>query len=254
LYQAFGWEPPQFAHLPLILNEKRQKLSKREGTGSVSAWLDKGILPQALINYVALLGWHPSDEREFFAFEDLVQAFDLSRVGRAGAVFDAAKLEWLCGEHLKSLSTADIEKIGRPYLRSTEFSDLSSERLLPLIEVIRQGLARLDQLPHKLEAFSSAPPQPDEEALTWLNSDAAKTALPQILSGWRALSSPDADALLAVVRELGKKLGVKGKDLWMPLRAAITGRVAGPELKIVMAHLGAQEVITRLERILGQSS
>jgi len=254
LYQFFGWEPPQFAHLPLILNEKRQKLSKREGTGSVLAWLEKGILPQALINYVALLGWHPSDEREFFTFDDLVQAFDLSRVGRAGAVFDAAKLEWLCGEHLKILSAAEIEKLGHPYLESTEFSDLSSERLLPLIEAIRPGLTRLDQLPQKLESFTSTSPPPDEEALTWLNSDAAKAALPQILSAWRTLSPADAESLLTVVRDLGKKLSIKGKDLWMPLRAAITGRVAGPELKIVIAHLGSREVISRLERTLGQST
>jgi len=114
-------------------------------------------------------------------------------------------------------------------------------------------LTRLDQLPQRLESFASAPPPPDEQAQTWLNSEAAKTALPQILSGWQMLSSADAESLLTIVRNLGKKLGVKGKDLWMPLRAALTGRVAGPELKIVIAHLGAQEVISRLEKILGQS-
>ena len=254
LYQFLGWEAPRFAHLPLILNEKRQKLSKREGAGSVMAWLDRGILPAALINYVALLGWHPSDEREFFTFDDLVQAFDLSRVGRAGAVFDIAKLEWLCGEHIKNLSGAEIENLGRPYLKNTEFDALSSERLLPLIEAIRPGLNRLDQLPHKLEAFSSRCPLPDEEALSYLNSASAKTILPQILSAWRALPSADTEAPLSVVRDVGKKLGVKGKDLWMPLRAALTGRVAGPELKIVIAHLGVREVTSRLEKALGSSS
>ena len=253
LYRFFGWEAPTFAHLPLILNEKRQKLSKREGTGSVMAWLEKGILPQALINYIALLGWHPSDEREFFAFNDLVQAFDLSRVGRAGAVFDAAKLEWLCGEHLKSLSTSDLEKLGRPYLKDTEFATLSNERLLPLIESVRQGLNRLDQLLTKLEAFSNQSPPPDEEAISYLKSASAKAVLPQILGAWRALPSAETEALLNLVRDVGKKSGIKGKDLWMPLRAAITGRVAGPELKIVIAHLGAHEVISRLERILDRS-
>jgi glutamyl-tRNA synthetase len=250
LYKFFGWEPPQFAHLPLILNEKRQKLSKREGAGSVIAWLNRGILPAALINYVALLGWHPSDEREFFTFDDLVQAFDLSRVGRAGAVFDVAKLDWLSAEHLEHLTTAEITTLGHPYLKDTEFAELSSERLQPLIETIRQGLSRLDQLPERLELFSRIHLAPDDEARGWLNSPAGKTSLPLMLNAWRTLENPNVEALLNSVRDVGKKSGIKGKDLWMPLRAAITGRVAGPELKIIIAHLGGQEVKTRLEKSL----
>jgi len=250
LYRFFGWEPPEFAHLPLILNEKRQKLSKREGTGSVIAWLDKGILPQALVNYVALLGWHPQDEREFFAFTDLIEAFDLSRVGRAGAVFDATKLEWLSGEHLKLLSIAELEAKGRPFLKDTEFADLSGEKLQPLIEAVQPGLRRLDELPQKLEAFSRTSPSPDAEALRWLKSAAAQKTLPLVLSGWQANPEAEVETLLNVVRDVGKRADIKGKDLWMPLRAALTGRTAGPELRILIAHLGAREAISRLERTL----
>jgi len=250
LYRFFGWEPPEFAHLPLILNEKRQKLSKREGAGSVSTWLDRGIPPEALINYVALLGWHPQDEREFFRFDDLIEAFDLSRVGRAGAVFDPAKLEWLSGEHLKLLSSAELEAQGRLFLQGTEFAELPGEELQPLLEAIRLGLRRLDELPHKLQPFSRTHPEADREAQIWLKSEAARKVLPTILAGWQASPATDVETLMAVVRDAGKQAGIKGKDLWMPIRAALTGRTAGPELKIIAAHLGRSEVMARLARAM----
>jgi glutamyl-tRNA synthetase len=246
LYRFFEWNPPQFAHLPLILNEKRQKLSKREGAGSVMAWLERGILPSALVNYVALLGWHPSDEREFFTLPDLVQAFDLSRVGRAGAVFDPAKLEWLSAEHLKTLSLSELGLRSLPFLKGTEFENLPEDELAPLLDSIRQKLHRLDELPDQLAAFSQTRPDPDEEARTWLSSEAAAKALPQVLKAWQAMPQGDAEALLGAVRDVGKTAGIKGKDLWMPLRAALTGRTAGPELKVVIAHLGMEEAINRL--------
>ncbi len=100
LYKFFGWEPPQFAHLPLLLNPDRSKMSKRSGDVAVEAYREKGVLPAALINFVALLGWHPQDEREFFTLEELVQEFSLERVNKAGAVFDQAKLKWMNTEYL----------------------------------------------------------------------------------------------------------------------------------------------------------
>jgi glutamyl-tRNA synthetase len=253
LYRFLGWEPPQFAHLPLILNEKRQKLSKREGTGSVMAWLERGILPQALVNYVTLLGWHASDDRDFFAFADLVEAFDLTRVGKAGAVFDPVKLEWLSGEHIKSLTPEELAFHARPFLKGMEFEALLPERLQAPLEAVRQGLHRLDELPAKLLVFAHERPVPDEEARAWLASEAAAKALPPVLEAWRKMPQADAEALLGAVRDVGKATGIKGKDLWMPLRAALTGRVGGPELKVVLAHLGAEEVMNRLvTQIQGQ--
>ncbi len=249
LYHFLEIDPPEFAHLPLILNEEHRKLSKREGTGSVMAWLQRGILPPALINYVALLGWHPQDEREFFAFEELVHAFDLDRVGRSGGIFDPVKLEWLSGEHIKALTWEELEKLSRPFLQNTEFGVMHREELQPLIEAIRAGLHRLDEMPERLTPFSRQPQSPDGDAQHWLQSESAGKTLPLILQRWREITSAETEALLNAVREIGKQTGVKGKDLWMPLRAALTGTTAGPELKVIIAHLGAQEVIARLGRL-----
>ncbi|RJP74553.1 MAG: glutamate--tRNA ligase [Candidatus Zixiibacteriota bacterium] len=250
LYRFFGWEAPEFAHLPLILNEQHRKLSKREGTGSVLAWLDRGIPPEALINYVALLGWHPSDEREFFTFAELVEAFDLERVSRAGAVFDPAKLEWLASEHLKLVPTPELLAQARPYLKSTEFARASDDLLLPLVEAVRAGLRRLDELPARLAPFSLRLTEPDEEAWSWIRADAARRSLPVILRRWHDGNYTEAEAMLEAVRQVGKETGIKGKELWMPLRASLTGRTGGPELKAILAHIGPDEAVARLARML----
>ena len=249
LYRYLEMEPPQFAHLPLILNEKRQKLSKREGAGSVANWLDKGILPQALVNYVALLGWHPADGREIFDLEELIQAFSLDRVGKAGAVFDPEKLEWTSSEHMKRIDSGELAELAAPFLRETEFSKLRVDVLQNLLDCVRSRLHRLDELPETLAPYSSKQPVPDEEAQFWLSSDSARKLLPLVLKVWKKEIELNADSLLDCVRTVGKESGIKGKDLWMPIRAALTGRTSGPELKTIAAHLGAQEMISRLEKI-----
>ncbi len=249
LYRFLGIKPPKFAHLPLILNQDRQKLSKREGAGSVAGWLERGILPQALINYIAFLGWNPGDDREIFNLKELTDAFQLKRVNRSGSVFDPTKLGWIANEHFKRAGTAEIALLAKPFLKDTEFGALADDSLVQLIGSVQKSLHRLDELPEKLKPFSAHYPPPDEDARQWLASDGAKTVIPAILDKWKSLDEPDADALLVVVNEAGKAVGVKGKDLWMPLRVAMTGMTAGPELRVILAHLGYKEAINRLSKM-----
>lgn len=246
LYRYLGVKPPEFAHLPLILNEQRQKLSKREGTGSVQAWFQRGIPPEALINYVALLGWHSTDDRDVYSLSELVDAFDLTRVSKSGAIFDAVKLEWLSGEHLRKLNTDDLIQRCKPFLKDTEFSEIDDATIQMFIESIRNNLHRLDQLSGLLKPFSLKPPPPDAESLNWLQTDAARRLLPLLTNRWRALPQPDAEALLNIVRDCGKETGIKGKDLWMPVRAALTGMTTGPELRVIITYLGDRQAIDRM--------
>ncbi len=248
LYQYLGVTTPEFAHLPLILNQDRQKLSKREGSGSVGGWLNQGILPEALINYIALLGWRTDDDREIFSLSELIEAFTLECVNRSGAVFDPTKLVWLSGEHLKKSDPVFLVEKARPYLKNTEFFNLSDTALQFLLSAVRDRIQKFDELPEKLAHFSSKPPAPDNEAQSWLSSESAGQVLPLIFKLWKQETDADADTLLSFVKQAGKETSVKGKNLWMPLRAVLTGRTAGPELRVLITYLGAHEVIKRLER------
>jgi nondiscriminating glutamyl-tRNA synthetase len=246
LYSFLGVQPPEFAHLPLILNEHRQKLSKREGTGSVMAWLERGILPEALINYVALLGWHSSDNKDVYSLSELIQAFDLDRVNKSGGVFDPVKLEWLSGEHIRRLEIQELMDRTGDFLKGSEFATLDPDQLQVLIGSIRNNLHRFDQLANLLNPFSINKPEPNEEARVWLDSEAARRTLPLIIERWRDLSSADPETLLNQVRDVGKETTLKGKDLWMPIRVAISGLTTGPELRAIIAHLGTKETMQRL--------
>jgi glutamyl-tRNA synthetase len=248
LYDYLELSRPKFAHLPLILNTERQKLSKREGAGSVQSWLDRGIPPEALINYIALLGWNPGDDREIFHLHELIDVFSLERVNKSGAVFDPVKLEWISGEHIRRMDPAVLLKQSRPFLVDTEFDGLPDDALSPLLAGLQKNLTRLAELPEKMTAFSQNAAAPDDSTIEWLNSEAARTALPHLLKEWRNIDSPDTEKLLDAVKRSGKELNIKGKELWMPLRAALTGRTAGPELRLIIAHVGANEMIGRLER------
>jgi glutamyl-tRNA synthetase len=249
LYRFFGWDPPLFAHLPLILNEKRQKLSKREGAGSVRLWLQKGIPPEALVNYLALLGWHAQEDREFYTLPDLIQDFDIARVSKTGAVFDPVKLEWLSAEHLKRFDPADLEARARPFLQQTEFADLPSPVLRNLLLSIQVKLRRLEELPALLAPFSRLQAEPDEEAKNWLKTASARAVIPEIAGRWEGAPGVDAERMLNIVREVGNAAGCKGKDLWMPIRAALTGRTTGPELRAILEYIGPAEAIARLKRV-----
>jgi glutamyl/glutaminyl-tRNA synthetase len=133
-----------------------------------------------------------------------------------------------------------------PFLKGTEFESLPSEKLEPLLEAVRQSLRRLDELPAKLAVFTHTRPEMEAEARSYLQPETAAMLLRLIVQSWQSMPEADAERLLGVVREIGKSAGIKGKDLWMPLRAALTGRTGGPELKIVIAHLGATEATARL--------
>lgn len=251
LYEFFGWELPQFAHLPLLLNPDRSKMSKRSGDVAVEAYREKGILAESLINFVALLGWHPQDDREFFTIDELIQEFRLERVSKAGAVFDQAKLRWMNAEYLAKLDD-EIVWNGVAQLLPDALQEQSVARVRYAVEHLRPGAVSFDDLARRVvESFAPASDLGDGWAENQLK---LVTELVEGLSSLPAERWNDFDHLMIDFKELasaaGARLGLKGKGIWMTLRHALTGREHGPELGRLIGMWGREETLNRLNAAL----
>lgn len=247
LYEFFDWEVPQFAHLPLLLNPDRSKMSKRSGDVAVEAYREKGILAESLINFVALLGWHPQDDREFFTIDELIHEFRLERVSKAGAVFDQAKLRWMNAEYLSKLS-GEIVWNAVVQLLPDALQEKSAARVRYAVEHLRPGSESFDDLARRVvESFAPA----SEPGDGWeVNQLKLITELGDALANLPAERWNDFDHLMIDFKELasaaGARLGLRGKGIWMTLRRALTGREHGPELGRLIGMWGREETLNRL--------
>ena len=244
--KALQMPSPHYAHFPLILNADRSKLSKRYAETSLLAYRDQGYLPEALVNFMAFLGWHPKDDREIFSLEELEKEFELERVQKAGAVFDEKKLTWLNTQYIKNTPTNSLMKLLGPFLeeQNTELSEDSVRRVVELekgrAETLK-GMLRDAEFFFKLEEY-------DPKILTWKNGSPAKTKenLELALKTIEAVSSDDftetdlQKILMAVAERVGR-----GDLLW-PLRVALSGKTASPGPFEIMAVLGKAETLKRL--------
>lgn len=247
LYRFFGWTPPRFAHLPLLLNPDRSKMSKRSGDVAVEAYREKGILPEALLNFVALLGWHPQDEREFFSLDELVTEFSLDRVNKAGAVFDQAKLKWMNTEYIARLSNEQLWDGVAPLMPDTLLDEANS-RVRYAVESLRPGAETFADLANKVvEAFSA----PAAVLDSWDETQLAFVAeLADALSALPAARWNDFELMMtefkSAANAAGARHGLKGKGIWMTLRMAMTGREHGPELGRLIGMWGREATLNRL--------
>ncbi len=239
LYEALGAAPPVFAHLSMILGEDRTKLSKRHGAVSVEQYRAQGYPPEAIVNYLALLGWNPGDGREAMTRDELSAAFSLERLNKAAAVFDAAKLDWLAGLKIRHAGPEALLPAARAFLPGED----DARRLLEIRAVIDHLRCAAD-LPRELASLRGPAPEPDEEARPWLGNTALFAALADLLAA--PGGDLTAEEFKAALSAAGKQVGAKGKELFMPVRAALTGRTHGPELPAVAAILGRETVVTRL--------
>ena len=247
LYQALGETPPEFAHVPLILNRDRSKMSKRSGEASVAVgdWRGAGYVPEALLSYLALLGFHPGDEREILSRGELLESFTLERVGKSGSVFDPDKLRWVNAHYLRHASGADLLRWGAEFLPPAARS-LDRARLEALLHGVRGNLATLADLPRELAPFLDETLAFEADARAALDSPRGREVCGALASDLEPLASWSGDALKSALQSLGKKLGLKGRDLFQPVRAALTGRTHGPELPLLAELLGRERCIARL--------
>lgn len=259
LYKAFGWEVPIFAHLPLLLSTEKKKLSKRQGDVAVEDYIKNGYLKEALINFIALLGWNPGQGRtqEIFSLAQLCEEFDLSRVHKSGAVFDLKKLDWINGQYIKSMVTWELVETALPFLNQKEFfkkapEDCKSpEYLAKVLELEKERLQKLSDVGEENKFFFNDLFLYDVDLLRWKemsledvknNLEKAETFLKDFLDeNWNRT---------VLAQKLLEQAGEdRGKFLW-PLRVALTGAQKSPSPSDVAWVVGKTETIRRIERAL----
>jgi nondiscriminating glutamyl-tRNA synthetase len=255
LYECFNWEKPLFVHLPNILNDDRKKLSKRQGDVSVEDFLKKGYLSEALINFLALLGWSPDSDQEIFSLDELIQVFDFSRINKSGAVFDRAKLNWMNAHYIKELSTEKFIENMLPFLLDSgaltpdQISE-KSEWLSKVAELLKERIEYFAQIPEELahilnDQFEIA----DAEALELLAEESTSRLYKVLIEKINNSDILDAERAKAILKEIQKEEKIKGKMLYMPARIMITGEMHGPDLTLIMDVLGKDAVLSRLAAV-----
>ncbi len=249
LYQFFGWELPTFAHLPLLLNPDKSKLSKRQGDVAVEDYRDKGYLPEALVNFVAFLGWNPGDEREVFSLEELVSEFSLERVGKSGAVFNIEKLDWMNFEHLRRKSDAEVLNLVKAHLQQSSFAGrtFNDEYLLAVIAAMRDRANFIKDFVEKCPYFYSAPTQYDPEVVKKRWKPESRQYLATLAEEFQKLQQPSKEDFEAALHRIAEGLKIGNGQLIHPLRLAVSGMGVGPGLFDILAILGKDETVYRMK-------
>jgi glutamyl-tRNA synthetase len=257
LHQAFGWKLPQYAHLPLLLNQKREKLSKREGESAVYDFLDKGYLKEAIINFVALLGWHPSEsDKELFTLDELLKEFRLENVQKAGAIFDIAKLDWINREHIKKMPLETLFERVKEYSNNTEISgfkinnsNLKKEKVLEILKLEQMRMTTFADLSQTFYMFN-AMPKYDGALLQWKKMTKNKILNSLEFSKQLIESIQEKDFteknIETMLLKRATDMGDRGELLW-PLRVALSGKEKSPSPFEIAAILGKKETVLRIE-------
>ncbi|MAT38492.1 MAG: glutamate--tRNA ligase [Ectothiorhodospiraceae bacterium] len=248
LYQALGWNIPEFAHLPLLLNPDKTKLSKRQGDVSVEDYRSKGYLPEALVNFVALLGWSPADDNERLSMDELIDAFSLERVGKAGAVFDQQKLEWFNGQYVREAPIEQRIAMCSPHLEAAGYTLPEPETLATIVEASTKYLTFPADITEHAAVFFTADATPEsEEAKQVLETEDAITVVSALRRNLEGLEDWTADNFKAEVKSVQKETGIKGKNLFMPIRVALTGSMHGPDIPLIAEVFGKEKTLARLQ-------
>lgn len=248
LYHALGLSVPAFAHLPLILGPDRSKLSKRHGPVAVMDYREEGFLPEALVNFLALLGWSPGDDRELLSREELIAGFSLEGIGKSGAVFDLEKLKWMNGVYLRRLGPEAYTALARPFLARAglDLNAFDAGYVIRALLLEQERARTLGELPELTAFFFREPTEYDEKGVRkWFQREGAADLLAALQAALTPLAHFDAATIEAAVRSVGERMGGAGPAIHTS-RLAVTGRTAGPGLFELMAVLGKERVLTRL--------
>lgn len=255
IYEGMNWVPPLFGHISLVLDEDRQKLSKRKGAVACDQFQKEGYLPEALINYLVLLGWTHPEQKEILTLDEMIQNFSIDRIHPSGAVFDRVKLKWMNAQHLRNLPNQEIYKKIEPYLKEANL-DLPADKnwqmqsveiFKPYMEVLTDAVALYSPLDDKKYEISS---ESDET----LKLETTKT----VLNAWKesvmahTKENFSEAEFLAIQEQVKNKSGQKGKNLFFPIRIALIGKPHGAELKILVPLMNKTSIIARAEKAIAR--
>jgi glutamyl/glutaminyl-tRNA synthetase len=247
VYDGLGIKPPKFAHIPLILGPDKAPLSKRFGAVSINDYRKMGYLPQALVNYLSLLGWSPGDNKEFMSVEEIVKKFSLKRINKTGAEFNQDKLRWINGEHIRKLTPDEFAKIGMEFIKP----ECDEEWFRRFAELYHPRVKTLVEFKEEFGIFTSDDVQYNEEAVEkFLKKDKVSDILSMTKKRLEKIDSFTQENIETAARALIEELKIESADLIHPLRVAVTGKAVSAGVFEVLALLGKDKVIKRLERVI----
>jgi len=248
LYQFFRWEMPKFAHLPLLLNPDRSKLSKRQGDVAVENYRKNGYLPEALVNFIALLGWNPGDDREIFTIEELEKEFSLEKVNKAGAIFNLEKLNWLNFQHLRRKSEAEVLAMLKEQLSVAGFqpSAFTDQYLLSVIDVMRERVTFVRDFVERGSYFFQVPREYDGAVVKKRWKEKSSGYLRELEKEFSKLANPKKENYEAALKRTAELLKIGNGELIHPLRLAVSGVGEGPGIYEIVYILGKDEAIKRI--------
>ena len=253
IYNAFDWDIPRYIHCPPVMKDEHSKLSKRNGDASFQDLVEKGYLPGAILNYIALLGWSPTEEREIFTLDELVQAFDVKHIGTSGAIFDPEKLKWVNGMWLRNMDLDSYEKLVTPYIDQVVKGNFNRRQIAAILQQRAQTLA---EIPEMLTFFDNFPSYSNDLFINKKMKTDPEIALKSLQAAYEALKNQEdwsEEALHTTLLALPAKLEMKNGQVLFPLRLAITGMQFTPGGAIeISSILGKEETLRRLELSIKQ--
>jgi nondiscriminating glutamyl-tRNA synthetase len=257
IYEAFGWEPPVFGHMTLIVNESRKKLSKRDESiiQFIEQYEELGYVPEALFNFIALLGWSPSSEEEIFTKEEFIKMFDADRLSKSPALFDQQKLMWMNNQYVKQLDLDRAVEISVPHLIKAgripaEMTDEENAWVRELVSLYQEQMSYGAEIVERSALFFKDELEYEDEAKEVLAEDQVPEVMAAFLQEINNLETFSAEEIKRAIKAVQKSTGQKGKKLFMPIRAAATGQTHGPDLPKTIALLGKEKIVQRIESLL----
>jgi nondiscriminating glutamyl-tRNA synthetase len=255
LYQALSWQPPLFAHHPLILGPDRSPLSKRHGATAVSQYREEGFLPEALQNYLILLGWTPPSGHETLSFQEMAEGFSIEDVSKSAPVFNRKKLEWLNSFYIREKEEGQLSEILIPYLQKAGIrtDEIGRQWFGQVAGLLKENIVVLSQVEEYLGIFFDEKFFFEDGAKTVLQDPRNRETLRSVLDALEMPSEIEFSGQTSLLSQLEKKTGRKGKSLYAPVRAAVTGKTKGPELAKTLPLLGKERIIHRIKMALDLS-
>lgn len=257
IYEALGFAPPKFAHMTLIVNEDRKKLSKRDGQilQFIKQYKDLGYLPEAIFNFIGLLGWSPEGEEEIFSKEEFIKIFDEKRLSKSPAFFDKKKLEWINNQYMKEKDSETVFEMTIPHMvKAGMLSESPSEAELTwardLVGLYQQQMSYAGEIVPLSELFFREHLDFTEEAQEVLDGEQVPTVMAELAKQLETLEPFEPAEIKKSIKAVQKETGIKGKQLFMPIRVAVSGQTHGPELPNTIALLGRDKVLARLKRFV----
>lgn len=247
LYESFGWDKPEYIHLPMVLGEDGQKLSKRNGDASFMDLYNEGYLPEAIVNYLALLGWAPNDNEEIFSLDELVKNFDPKRISKAPATYDVKKLRWVNSHYIKKLDTNELLKITIPHLKDAyNLEGKSEEWVKELVSLYQNHISYGKEIVEVTSLFFNENIELNEECTEFMKDESIPNTLKVFKEEIENITDWTVENISNAINNTKEKANVKGKMLYMPIRIKTTGVMHGPELPDTIHLIGKSAILKRL--------